>query len=127
MVTGTAGSSGMAANAAFSEQKLPEASAPGATVIVYIIGYLLGKIELTGENIDDLRDIHGVHIAVLVPFFLDLREKKRVFRDAGGRHFLAEKDKVALIHVRDVVARGEIKTCRGEFVFVSSGMGTAVI
>ena len=40
-------------------------------------------------------------------FSLISGEKKRVFRDAGGRHFLAEKDKVALIHVRDVVARGE--------------------
>ena len=48
-------------------------------------------------------------------------------RKESGRHFLAEKDKVALLHVRDVVARGEVKTCRGEFVFVSSGMGTAVI
>ena len=67
------------------------------------------------------------HLSAISESRKDLREKKRVFRDAGGRHFLAEKDKVALVHVRDVVARGEVKTCRGEFVFVSSGMGTAVI
>ena len=81
---------------------------------------------LPGHDINDLTDIHRVHIVVRIPFFHDLRGEERFFCDACGSHFFAEKDEMAVVDIGDAVVEGRGKTGFFELVPVAAGMGTAV-
>ena len=46
---------------------------------------------LSGDYINDLADIHGVHIAILIPLILDIRVNKGVLGNRNRSHFSAKQ------------------------------------
>lgn len=79
------------------------------------------------ENVDDLRDIHCVHILIFVPFVRKLRKEEGVLGDSGSGHLFAEKDEISLVDEGDAVTEGGSQPCACKFIALAPGMVPAVI
>ena len=73
------------------------------------------------QHADHFPDIHGVHVAVSIPFLFDFGIDELISGYAGGGQLPAEKNRLGLLDIGNTVLMGNVVAQLRDFVSASVG------